>query len=196
MITNLYFVRHAHSIYSTDELGRPLSEQGLIDAKEVTDLLIEEDIDIVVSSPYKRAYQTVEGIALHLEQEIEINDDLKERVLSEQPVANFNEAILQVWSDFDFSHPSGESSLNAQARGVRATKEILEKYVGQNVAIGTHGNLMVLIMNYFDPVYDFSFWKELEMPDLYQLSFYEQQLIEVRRLCMESKSSSVSNSTF
>lgn len=83
MITNLYFVRHAHSIYSTDELGRPLSEQGLIDAKEVTDLLIEEDIDIVVSSPYKRAYQTVEGIALHLEQEIEINDDLKERVLSE-----------------------------------------------------------------------------------------------------------------
>lgn len=106
MITNLYFVRHAHSIYSTDELGRPLSEQGLIDAKEVTDLLIEEDIDIVVSSPYKRAYQTVEGIALHLEQEIEINDDLKERVLSEQPVDNFNEAILQVWSDFDFSHPS------------------------------------------------------------------------------------------
>lgn len=101
-----------------------------------------------------------------------------------------------MWSDFDFSHPSGESSLNAQARGVRATKEILEKYVGQNVAIGTHGNLMVLIMNYFDPVYDFSFWKELEMPDLYQLSFYEQQLIEVRRLCMESKSSSVSNSTF
>gem|GEM_PF-7099402 len=27
---------------------------------------------------------------------------------------------------------------------------ILEKYKGENVVIGTHGNIMVLIMNFFD----------------------------------------------
>lgn len=186
MITNLYFVRHAHSNYSVDELGRPLSEQGLVDAKHITDLLMRENIDAVVSSPYKRAIQTVEGVAKHLEKEIVIVDELKERILSEQPVADFNKAMLQVWSDFDFSLPSGESNHNAQARGVSATKEILKKYAGQNVAIGSHGNIMVLIMNYFDPTYDFSFWEQLEMPDIYQLTFYEQQMIAVKRVDEES----------
>ena len=39
MQTNLYFVRHAHSTYSSDELGRPLSERGLVDARKVTEIL-------------------------------------------------------------------------------------------------------------------------------------------------------------
>jgi 2,3-bisphosphoglycerate-dependent phosphoglycerate mutase len=50
MITNLYFVRHAHSIYTPDELGRPLSERGLSDAKLVTERLRKESIDLVISS--------------------------------------------------------------------------------------------------------------------------------------------------
>ena len=190
MITNLYFVRHAHSNYSADELGRPLSEQGFVDAKQITNLLKQENIDVVVSSPYKRAIQTVEGVAQYLEKEIVMMDAFKERILSEQPVADFNEAMLQVWSDFDFSFPRGESNDQAQARGVRTTKEILGKYEGQNIAIGTHGNIMVLIMNYFDPIYDFSFWEQLEMPDIYQLTFYEQQLIVVKRVDKESRTNS------
>lgn len=190
MITNLYFVRHAHSNYSSDELGRPLSEQGMVDAEEVTNLLKRENIDMVVSSPYKRALQTVEGIAHHLQQEIEIIDAFKERILSEQPVTDFNEVMHQLWSDFDFSLPSGESNHHAQARGVHVTKEILEKYAGKNVAIGTHGNIMVLIMNYFNPIYDFSFWNQLQMPDIYQLTFYEQQMIAVKRVDKESRTTS------
>ena len=193
MITNLYFVRHAHSIYSADELGRPLSEKGLVDAKQITNLLILEDIEVVVSSPYKRAVQTVEGITDHLKTKIEIIDSFKERILSVHPVADFKEAMLQVWSDFDFSLLSGESNHNAQARGVQATKEILQKYEGQKVVIGTHGNIMVLIMNYFDPTYDYHFWEQLQMPDIYQLTFYEQQLIGVKRV---NKQSSLNSSGY
>ena len=77
IITNLYFVRHAHSNYSADELGRPLSEQGLVDAKQITKLLKLENIDVVVSSPYNRAIQTVEGIASHIQNEIEMSMDLR-----------------------------------------------------------------------------------------------------------------------
>lgn len=190
MITNLYFVRHAHSNYSTDELGRPLSERGFNDVKQITEVLKLENIDVVLSSPYKRAFQTVEGVAKHLVQEIEIIDAFKERNLSEQLVADFNEAMLQVWSDFDASLSGGESNRIAQARGVQATKEVLEKYKGQNVVIGTHGNIMVLIMNYFDPTYDYHFWGQLEMPDIYQLTFCEQQLIAVKRVDKESRTSS------
>ena len=193
MITNLYFVRHAHSDYSADELGRSLSVRGVNDANGITDILKKENIDVVVSSPYKRAFQTVEGIAKHLKREIEIIDTFKERILSEQPVIDFYEAMLQVWSNFDFSLPGGESNHLAQERGVQATKEILKKYGGQNIAIGTHGNIMVLIMNYFDPIYDFSFWKQLEMPDIYQLTFSEQQLIAVKRVDKVSRTNSTGN---
>lgn len=190
MLTNLYFVRHAHSIYSTDELGRPLSEKGMVDAKKITDLLLQENIEVVVSSPYKRAIQTVEGIANHLKKDIEIMDAFKERLLSDQPVADFNEAMLKVWSDYGFSLPGGESNHVAQARGIHVTKEILKKFDGKNIAIGTHGNIMVLIMNYFESIYDYRFWKQLEMPDIYKLTFYEQHLVAVNRIDNESRTKS------
>ncbi|UUZ89998.1 hypothetical protein LJK87_28740 [Paenibacillus sp. P25] len=48
--------------------------------------------------------------------------------------------------------------------------------------IGTHGNLMVLIMNYFDPKYDFDFWKRLGVPDIYRLTFEGTELKEAVRL--------------
>lgn len=159
-MTNLYFVRHAHSTYTPDELGRPLSDRGFSDASKVNELLKTENIDIVISSPYKRAIQTVEGVAAHIGKDVEILEGFKERLLSEVPVEDFNLAITKVWEDYNFSWEGGESSIVAQERGVDSTYTVLDKYNGKNVVIGTHGNLMVLIMNYFDKQFDFSFWKK------------------------------------
>jgi 2,3-bisphosphoglycerate-dependent phosphoglycerate mutase len=41
---------------------------------------------------------------------------------------------------------------------------------------------MVLIMNHFDKSYDYRFWKELEMPDIYKLSFEGGVLIKVKHI--------------
>lgn len=186
-MTNLYFVRHAHSAYTPDELGRPLSDRGLIDAKTVTELLKTEGIDYVYSSPYKRAIQTVEGVAKYIDREIEIENDYKERILSEKPVEDFTVAITKVWEDFDFHWKSGESNHVAQNRGVKVTLQLLEKHEGKNIVVGTHGNLMVLIMNYFDKKYDLDFWNKLEMPDVYKLSFNGKNLRDVQRIWGNSK---------
>lgn len=182
MQTNIYFVRHAHSTYTPDELRRPLSEQGFIDANSVTEVLKTESIDHVISSPYKRAMQTVEGIAKYIGKKIEIEDGLKERILSADPVEDFTESITKVWEDPSFSFEGGESNLIAQKRGIEITFHILEKYKGRNIVIGTHGNIMALIMNYFNDKFDFSFWQELDMPDIYKLSFDECNLIEVKKI--------------
>ncbi|MDN4608240.1 histidine phosphatase family protein [Sporosarcina highlanderae] len=181
-MTILYFVRHAHSTYTPDELNRPLSERGFSDATTVTNLLKTEKVDSVVSSPYKRAVQTVEGIAQQIKSEVEIIDGFKERTLSSVPAEDFNHAITKVWEDFNFSWEGGESNSVAQVRGVEATYNLLEKYKGKNVVIGTHGNIMVLIMNYFDKKYDFSFWQNLAMPDIYKLTFEGKELKSVERL--------------
>lgn len=182
MKTNIFLVRHAHSIYTPDELKRPLSERGLSDARKVTELLKKEKIDYVISSPYKRAIQTVEGIANYLNLTIHIEEDFKERELSKKPVENFNDVIKRVWGDFNLSWDEGESNNIAQKRGIKVTKKILNEYKGKNIVVGTHGNIMVLIMNYFDNKYDFKFWKDLKMPDIYKLTFDDDTLIEVNRV--------------
>ena len=182
MITNIYFARHAHSTYTPDELNRPLSERGLKDAEQVTQLLSEENITHVISSPYKRAVQTVEGVAVGFGLNVSIEDAFRERRLAEKPVVNFDEVILKYWKDFDFCLEGGESGYTAQARGIKSLESILDKYNGGNIVIGTHGNIMVLMMNYYDKKYDFDFWRNLNMPDLYKLSFKDKNLVEVKRI--------------
>jgi len=182
LLTNIYFVRHAHSIYTPDELGRPLSAEGLADAEYICKIFAKENIDVVKSSPYKRAIQTVEGIAIHRGKEIIIEEGFKERTLSAGSVADFFSAIAKVWEDPTFSWEGGESNFTAQKRGIAALFKVLETYEGKNIAIGTHGNIMVLIMNFFDKKYDFSFWKSLDMPDIYKCTFAKKELKEVKRV--------------
>ncbi|MFT4414309.1 histidine phosphatase family protein [Fredinandcohnia humi] len=178
MQTNLYFVRHAHSKYTPDELQRPLSDKGIQDAQKVTDIFQNKPIDTILSSPYKRAVETVSGIASHIQKEIKIVNGFRERTLSERPVEDFSKAITYVWSNPHFSLEGGESNFTAQQRGVNATIEVLQTYKGKNIVVGTHGNIMVLIMNHFDNRYDFEFWKRLKMPDIYRLTFEGTTFIE------------------
>jgi len=182
LLTNLYFVRHAHSTYTPDELGRPLSLKGSRDAEVSNRILENENIDFIISSPYKRAIQTVEGIATFIGKEVAIEDGFKERTLSLEPVEDFNLAITKVWEEPSFSWPGGESNIVAQKRGIKAVEKIVNTHEGKNIVIGTHGNLMVLIMNYFDQKYDFEFWKNLDMPDIYKLTFEYKDLKEVNRI--------------
>lgn len=182
MLTNLYFVRHAHSAYTPDELKRPLSQKGKMDSEKITHSLKKENIDYVISSPYQRAVETVEGVAQFLGKDVIIEPNFKERKLSEGPVQDFELSITKVWEEPTFSWEGGESNIIAQKRGVKATLNLLEMYEGKNIAIGAHGNIMVLIMNYFDKTYDFHFWRELDIPDIYKLTFDKTNLKEVNRI--------------
>ncbi|WP_433773249.1 histidine phosphatase family protein [Bacillus wiedmannii] len=181
-MTTIYFVRHAHSTYTKEERERPLSEKGYMDAENVTRLLKDKHIDIVISSPYKRAIQTVQGIANTYNLSIQIEENLRERLLSKEPVADFNDAMRNVWEDWAFAYEGGESNDVAQKRAVVCLQNILEKYRGKNIVIGTHGNIMVLLMNYLNSKYDFQFWKTLHMPDVYKLTFDNNRFISAERI--------------
>ncbi|MED0991117.1 histidine phosphatase family protein [Bacillus nitratireducens] len=181
-MTTVYFVRHAHSTYTKEERKRPLSEKGWLDAQNITCLLKDEKVDVVISSPYTRAIQTVQGIANTYNLSIQLEEDLRERLLSKEPVTDFNDAIQKVWEDWTFAYEGGESSNIAQRRAVICIQSILRKYKGKNIVIGTHGNIMVLLMNYFDSKYDFQFWKTLHMPDVYKLTFDNNRFISAERV--------------
>lgn len=185
MQTKLIFVRHAHSTFSFDESGRPLSTKGFSDAAIISEMLKKDSIDVVISSPYKRAIQTVEEIAGFFDLNVVIDHGFKERKLSNQPVEDFDAAIREVWKNPAFSWDGGESNEMAQQRGVKAILNVLNQYKGKTIIVGTHGNIMVLIMNYFDGRYDFGFWNNLAMPDAYKLTFENEKLLEVNQLWNE-----------
>lgn len=63
-MTEVYFVRHAEPNYDNHEdTTRELTEKGLKDRALVTEFLRDKEIDCVLSSPYKRAVDTVGDFA-------------------------------------------------------------------------------------------------------------------------------------
>ncbi|WP_079479867.1 histidine phosphatase family protein [Halobacillus salinus] len=181
-MTKLYIVRHAHSTYTTEERTRPLSKEGRADANALCEKLSMYPIDIIVSSPYQRAVETVKPLADYLHKQVHTMEGWKERTLVEGGAADFQKAIEAVWEDESFSWPGGESNVEARDRGVQALNQLLEKYNGKHVVVGTHGNIMTLIMGAFDTNYDVNFWRGLRMPDVYTLTFEDKELACVERI--------------
>ncbi|MFJ7982749.1 histidine phosphatase family protein [Lysinibacillus xylanilyticus] len=184
-MTVIYFVRHAHSHFAADEYNRPLSDKGFEDRDRVTKLFKNKIIHTIYSSPYNRAVQTVEGIAQEHKLQINTIDSLKERILSTENILDFDAAIQQVWSHPNFAFEGGESNAIAMQRAITTLQKIILAHPNDNIVIGTHGNVMALIMQYFDPKYDYSFWKKLSMPDVYQLTFQHSVLRDVQRIWQE-----------
>lgn len=179
-ITNVFLVRHAHSNYSTDEWNRPLSEKGRLAIEALPKVFSKIAINVVISSPYRRAVETVEGINRNLA--VILIEDFKERTISLKKVDDFHGEVLKAWVNPYYKLAGGESNKEAQTRGVTALQQIIRKYAGKNIIIGTHGNLMALILNEFDSSFDFHFWQRLTMPDVYQLTFKNEELTSIKRV--------------
>ncbi|MBP2622064.1 histidine phosphatase family protein [Streptococcus panodentis] len=167
MNNTYYFIRHAHSAYSPDEAGRPLSETGRA-ALDQLDFLTEKPITAVYSSPYQRAIQTIEPLAQKLNLPIQIDERLVERKLSSQMITDqeFESCLKQLWSQPDFALAGGESNLAAQKRALGFLQELEAKHHQEHIVLSSHGNLICILLQYFDPQIDYYFWRRLAMPDV------------------------------
>jgi 2,3-bisphosphoglycerate-dependent phosphoglycerate mutase len=183
METTLYFVRHAESAFvEGKERTRGLTEQGLKDAHTIRDILRSENIDVFVSSPYERSIETIRLTAVQQGKNIHIEEDLRERKIGDFTPVTFKEAKRHVYEDLFFCFPGGESSLVAQSRAIEVIKRIIETNKGKRIVIGTHGDIMTLMLNYFDNQFGYIFWESTSMPDIYKLRFAENELIDVTRM--------------
>lgn len=187
MKTYIYFVRHAISPFSLDnERNRGLSEQGKQDSLRIAELLKDEGIDVIASSAYARAVDTVRPLADLLNKEIVLYEELVERLVASQKVEIGEEEILkaieQSFVDIDYCLPEGETTRQAQARAIPKILQLLTDYRGKKIAIGTHGNIMTIILNYFDRSYGYDFLVQTSKPDIYKLEFRDTELLRVERL--------------
>lgn len=173
--TVLYFVRHAHSKYEHGrELERGLSDSGKAEAMAACRRLEKEKIEVFVSSPYQRAVETLAPLAEYAAKTIKLYDALHERLVSgEQDLGpeRFAEAKRRCYEDPDYCPPGGESSRQARSRALPVIGQLLREHAGKRIAVGTHGDVLTLMLGSWDPQYDYSFWQQLSMPDVYRVRF-------------------------
>ncbi|OKP98951.1 histidine phosphatase family protein [Paenibacillus sp. P46E] len=182
MATTIYLIRHAESLYTEgQERERGLSEQGKADAEHVRSILQKESIDLFVSSTYARAIQTIQPLADEMQMEVTLIEGLRERAIGDIAGLSFLEAKRSVYQDFAAIFKGGESSAEAQARAIRELKFLMRKHEGSTLVVGTHGDIMTLMLNYFDSRFGYGFWQSTTMPDIYQLAFEGEKLVQITR---------------
>jgi 2,3-bisphosphoglycerate-dependent phosphoglycerate mutase len=125
----------------------------------------------IFSSPYPPAIQTAALIADDHGLRVEVIDDLRERLVSPSPLADWRDHLERSWSDFDYALTDGESSRTAQRRIIAVLDHLASTHGSGTLAVCSHGNLISLALAAFHPGIDFQFWEAMPMPVAYRLAF-------------------------
>jgi 2,3-bisphosphoglycerate-dependent phosphoglycerate mutase len=172
----IVLVRHARAVavgtppWDVRDDERPLTGEGLRDADELAFELDRYLFSAVYSSPYARSVQTVTPAAARRFLEVQLLDDLRERPLAGGPSDDWAELQARGWADPDFAAPGGESSRVAQLRGMRVLDLLRARHaVGGRLLVGSHGNLISLILQALEPGVDHAFHLAMPMPAVFHL---------------------------
>ena len=107
-MTTIYFIRHAQSDFTVqDTRKRPLTDKGRVDCKLVIEYLSDKNIDVIISSPYKRAVDTLSDFGDKNGLSIEIIEDLHEQIhdlkTGNDLLDDWVPYYVKLWSDFTYS---------------------------------------------------------------------------------------------
>lgn len=184
MITKIIFVRHGEAEGNFERVfhgqtDSNLTDKGHIQAKKAAMKLKNEDIDVIYSSPLKRAYETAKYIADEKGIEQIITDEgLMEIYGGEWENVKW-EDLPQKWPEEydDWEHhphlhcmPAGESMKQAYCRIVDTVSKIANENKGRNICIVTHGTVLRALMCHI-------YRKHFE--DLITVSWYDNTAITI-----------------
>lgn len=122
----------------------PLNNIGISQANKTAELIKKCPIkwDIIISSPFIRAYQTCEIIskAINYEKEIIADELAIERSFGEAEGLPINEENYRLISENFF--PNEESEQEIINRGTSFINKILKNYQGKNILIVSHSHFI------------------------------------------------------
>ncbi len=165
--TTFYFVRHGETEYNRLGImqGRGvnmgLNETGKAQAKVLAERFAMTDLDVIYTSPLRRAQETANAIAhFHSDVPFFTLEDLEEMAWGElegaAPTPETKEVLqgmYRQWENgaYDAFIPGGESIHDVQRRALRAMDTICEAHGGKTVLVVAHGRfLRVLLASLLD----------------------------------------------
>jgi 2,3-bisphosphoglycerate-dependent phosphoglycerate mutase len=164
-VKTLYLVRHCRAAGQAPEA--PLTEEGLAQAERLAGFLAPLAPDRIVSSPFRRAVQSVEPLAERLDLPIELDDRLRERLLT-TAAGDWLEPLRRSFDEVDAVLEGGESTRAAAARAAAALDDLRAHGAATTVVV-SHGNLTALILRHFDGRSGFAEWRALTNPDVFRI---------------------------
>lgn len=184
-MTTIYFIRHATPDRTKGEDATyPLTEKGQTDVALVTTYLKDKAIDVVLSSPFKRSYDTIDGFAKSANLTIEVIEDFRERAVGHEwlTTEDFRAYATSQWNDFSHKLPGGECLAEVQSRNLAALEDVLDRYNGKNLAIGTHGTALSTIILHYDSTYSFDEWLVMPMPWVAKMTFDGSKFVGIEKI--------------
>ena len=167
----LHLLRHARPappLVQTADV--PLAESGLAQAKAIVPILASLGIQRIVSSPYRRALETVQPYAIHAGIEIEIDARLREREMpfAESPHAHI-ERVRSSFADAAYAPEGGETFRETTARALMCLRQVAKETRSGLLLVG-HGQCLTLILRTASGKADFAFWQSLPTPAIIELT--------------------------
>lgn len=175
----IYLIRHGKAMGQEPEAL--LTDEGREQADRLAEVLADKGIERIVSSPYARAFMTVEPLAERLGLAIAVDDRLGERVLAAGELPNWQEALQAAFADPDLCYEGGESGRACTDRAVEAVEAALARGY-QVTAMVTHGALLTHLLAHFDPGYGYEQWRRLTNPDVFRVTVSEDGTGTVERV--------------
>ncbi|WP_144569616.1 histidine phosphatase family protein [Bacillus pseudomycoides] len=172
----LIAVRHCSA--TGQERDAALTIAGEKQAHFLADFLIQNNLQIesIISSPFTRAIQSIAPFALRTNLPVGEDERLEERILSNNPMEDWLQKLEYTFTNIDIAFLGGESTKQAMDRVASLIQDILQQK-HQVTLLVTHGNLLTLILKYFDNRIGFLAWKNLSNPDIYEITIDEQTTI-------------------
>lgn len=163
-------------------MSRELTNKGLKDRTLVTEFLMDKQIQVILSSPYKRAVDTVRDFAEIKGMDITVIDEFRERKVGNEWIEDFNSFCKKQWENFEYKLSDGESLKEVQDRNIFKLKKVILKYKGKNIVVGSHGTALGTIINYYDKKFEYSEFDKIRylMPWIVEFTFDEEDCIKIQ----------------
>lgn len=172
---DLWLLRHADSLPEPQipEPDWPLSPAGQRQARTLVPILADLGITRIITSPYRRAKETVSPFARAMDLEVHEVYALQERCLAPVWIEDFHGALGASLQDPDLALPGGESLRDCQGRMTKAIAAEQAKVTSGVLLVSTHGQAIASILQSIDPSVGFREWRALKRPDLVRIRIRE-----------------------
>ena len=162
-------------------MTRELSPKGMKDRELVTEFFADRQVDVVLSSPYKRAVDTVAHFASLRNIPITTIYDFRERKVDSVWIDDFGAFTRDQWADFNYKLTDGETLAEVQKRNIAALQEVIEKHRGKTVVVGSHGTALSTIINHFVSQFGIEEFTRIKsiMPWVVRFSFADYDCVQI-----------------